>query len=289
MLISNRPMRHADTTLSRSGRSRQAWTPPALALVASVTIALTAAVSPAAAEEGAMPDAATIMDRYVEATGGKEAYDKIQNRVVQGLFEMADQGISGDLTIYAARPNRLYSVIQADALGTIERGTDGEVVWEKSDMAGPIIKDGQEKLDMLRDASFDRLVNWRQVYSRTETVGRETVDDRDCDKVEVTPAEGPSQFMYYERESGLLLRVDATLETQMGTITVESYMGDYQATDDILIPREVRIKVMGQERRLITRSVEHNVELPADRFNLPSDVQALFDQQSAEAAAAEKP
>ena len=289
MLISNRSTPCTGTTLSRPGHSRPAWTTLALTLAVAVAVSLTATVSPAAAEEAAMPDAAAIMDRYVEATGGKEAYEKIQNRVVQGLFEMADQGISGDLTIYAARPNRLYSIIQADALGTIERGTDGAVVWEKSDMAGPIIKDGQEKVDMLRDASFDRLVNWRQVYSRTETVGRETIGDKDCDKVEVTPAEGPSQFMYYDRESGLLLRVDATLETQMGTITVESYMGDYQATDDILIPREVRIKVMGQERRLITRSVEHNVDLPADRFNLPADVQALFDQQNAEPAAAEKP
>lgn len=236
------------------------------------------------AARGEHADAADILDRYVAVTGGKKAYKSIKNRVVRGTLELVAQGIKGDVTIYAARPNLLYSLIEAEALGKIERGTDGQVVWESSMMTGPVIKEGQEKLDMLRDATFDRQVAWRETFKGASTVGVETVDGKTCDKIEMTPEAGHPQYWYYERESGLLVRLDAKIETQMGAIDMESYMKDYQATDNILMPRELRINVLGQERRLTTTSVEHNVDLPADRFTLPEGVRALVKQQAAESA-----
>jgi hypothetical protein len=236
----------------------------------------TAAVEPA----GDLPSAEEVMNRYVEVTGGEEAYGKIQNRVVHGTFELAKQGIKGDVTIYSARPNLLYSVILVDALGKIERGSDGQTAWEKSDMTGPVIKAGQEKVDMLRDATFDRLVAWRETYAAAENTGTATVNGEVCDKLKMTPAEGHPQHLYFARGSGLLVRLDATVDSQADTLTVESYLNDYQVTDGIHLPRDIRIKVMGQERRLINNRVEHNVDLMEDLFKLPADVQALMEQQA---------
>ena len=251
-------------------------------LAALLALTLTATLGAPLALAADEPNAADILDRYVEVTGGKKAYEKIKNRVVHGTFELVGQGIKGDVTIYASRPNLLYSLIEAEALGKIERGTDGKVVWESSMMTGPVIKDGQEKADFLRDATFDRQVAWRDSFTSAKAVGVETVDGKECDKLEMTPAQGQPQYWYYQRESGLLVRLDATAETQMGPINVESYMQDYQATDDVLMPRDIRIVVMGQERRLTTSSVEHNVEMPADRFTLPEGVQALLQKEAAE-------
>ena len=241
----------------------------------------TAAEEAAAVEAaGDLPSAEEVMNRYVEVTGGEEAYEKIQNRVINGTFELPDQGIKGDVTIYTARPNLLYSVILIDALGKIERGSDGHTAWEKSDMTGPVIKSGQEKVNMLRDATFDRLVAWRDTFASAENTGTETVDGEVCDKLKMTPAEGHPQHLYFARGSGLLVRLDATVESQAGTLTVESYMSDYQVTDGIHLPRSIRVSVMGQERRLTNNTVEHNVELVDDLFKLPADVQALMEQQA---------
>ena len=100
--------------------------------------------STARAEE-ALPEAAEILDRYVEATGGLEAYDKIQNRMIKGTLELTGQGISLDITLYQARPQKSYNLIESEVTGKIEKGTSDGVAWEDSMMSGPRILEGEER------------------------------------------------------------------------------------------------------------------------------------------------
>ena len=61
----------------------------------------------------------------------------------------------------------------------------------------------------------------------------------------------------------------------MGSIPITSHVSDYRKVDGVLLPFKVKAVVMDQERMLVTESVEHNVKLPADRFELPQAIQAL--------------
>ena len=54
------------------------------------------------------PTAEQILDRYVEVTGGKAAYDKLHNRVSQGTMEIAGLGITGKFTLTQGEPDRMY-------------------------------------------------------------------------------------------------------------------------------------------------------------------------------------
>ena len=45
---------------------------------------------------------------------------------------------------------------------------------------------------------------------------------------------------------------------------------------------KARMKVMGQTRNIVTDSIKHNVEIPADRFKLPDEIQALVDKKKSE-------
>jgi hypothetical protein len=228
--------------------------------------------------EAPLPSAEELLDRYVEATGGPATYATIMNRRVKATLELPAQGITGSLTIWSAKPDRFYSIVEADAFGKIERGTDGNVVWEKNLMTGAVIKQGQEKIDMLRDSRLDRWTNWREVFRSAEPTGTATVGAKLCDKVSMIPAEGHPQTLYFERDTGLLVRVDQTIESQAGTLNVESALLDYREVDGIRLPFEVRVRVMGQERVITTLSVEHNVDMP-DRFALPEEVEALLAMQ----------
>ena len=104
-------------------------------------------------------------------------------------------------------------------------------------------------------------------------------------KVVVTPKDGKPQTLYFDQESNLAVRVDMVVENPMGTIPFTSYMSDYRDIDGILIPHTVEVEVMGQKRVIKTESVEHNVELPADRFALPAEVRSILEQEAGDAAA----
>ncbi len=221
----------------------------------------------------------SIVDRYVEVTGGLEAYAKVQNRVTEGLITLPSQGLEMNLTIYAAKPNKTYLIIKSPAVGTIESGTINGEAWSNSLMAGPVLKTGNEKVSILRDATFDRLVHWRQAYKQAEYVDSRDIAGTACDEIRMVPVEGLPQIFYYERESGLLAKIDAVMVSDAGELRIESYFGDYKRVDGILIPHNVRIIAMGQERVFTTKSCSHNVDLPSDRFDPPADVRALIAKQ----------
>lgn len=234
----------------------------------------------AQAEE--LPKAETILDKYIEATGGKAAYDKINNRVIKGSVEPVGSGMKLTMTVYAAKPNKTYALIESEAIGTIERGTTGDAAWENSLMGGPVVKSGQEKIEMLRDARFDRMAYWHDVYKQAECTAIEDVDGTSCYKIVMTPKEGKPHTFFLDKESSLLVKVEATVENPMGTFPVEVYTSDYKKVDGLLIAHKVRQMAAGQEIHIVTESIEHNVDLPADRFDPPAEVKELLGKEKAQ-------
>ncbi len=234
------------------------------------------------AAEANLPDGELILDKYVEVTGGIEAYEKIHNRVTKVTIEIVQAGIKATITIYHAKPNKVYTQAEMDALGKMEGGTNGDVAWELSTMTGPKIKEGQERADALREAFFDKLAYWRKVYQKAECIGVEPIEGRACYKVVMTPKTGKPQTFYFDQKTNLLVKVESIMEHQMGTIPIEVFMSDYKEIDGILFPHKAKAKVLGQERIITTESIKHNVEMPEDLFNLPEEIQALVNKAKSE-------
>jgi hypothetical protein len=234
------------------------------------------------ADEKKLPDAEIILDRFVEATGGLKAYNRIKNRVTESTFEISQMGIKAQITSCHAKPNLIYVRMVSDQMGTIESGSNGDVAWEKSMMMGSKIKEGDERDDALRDALFDPQAYWRDVYRKVTCVGIETVEGKLCYKVIMTPKIGNPQTLYFDKESHLLIKVEWIATLQMGTIPVEVFLGDYHEVDGISIPHRAKVKLMGQERLMTTTRVEHNVKLPEGIFKLPEEIQALMDTSKKE-------
>ena len=256
----------------------------ACTLLAVLVIACFAGTGALRAAGEKLPKGEKICDRYIEVTGGVKAYDKINNRVSKSTIDIPSQGMKLSMAIYAARPNRLYSIIESDVIGKMEKGISGDVVWEKSIMTGPVIKEGSERTQALQDATFDRLVHWRKIYKEAECVGVDTIAGRPCYKVVMTPKEGSPSTFYYEKESHLLAKVESVVESAAGRIPTESFLSDYREVDGIMIAHKITMHVMGQERVITVQSIENNVEMPQDRFMLPEDIKALVDKKKSEEA-----
>ena len=110
-----------------------------IALAAAVLFA-TGAARLAAADD--LPKAETILDKFIDATGGKAAYQKIHNEMTTGAMTIAANGISGTLTVYHAEPDKSYTEINIEGVGKLMEGTDGKVAWSLSAIQGPHVKEG---------------------------------------------------------------------------------------------------------------------------------------------------
>ncbi|UCE60569.1 MAG: hypothetical protein JSU63_02230 [Phycisphaerales bacterium] len=235
---------------------------------------------PAAAQEP-LPDAATVLDRYVQVTGGKAAYERIHNRVSKERVLHVEMDFEDSAVRYAATPNKNYTEIESEAFGAIRHGTDGDTVWYLADTIGPVIQEGAARTSGLHASAFNRAVRWRDLYKKVECVGEEVVEGKTCYKLIMTPHEGQPETRYYDKESGLLVKTATTrLFSGMPPMPMEVTFRDYKEVDGLLIAHESKqsMQQCGGTREMLftTTSIKHNVDLPADRFNPPKEILALM-------------
>jgi outer membrane lipoprotein-sorting protein len=240
-------------------------------------LVLTPAVS---ADEKKLPSAEQILDKSVEALGGKAAMEKLHSRVIKGTFEIAGMGIKGPLELYQKAPQKMYLEIDLGATGKTSSGTDGNTVWELTTLMGGRVLEGEERAMVLRDAMFNAELNWRKLYPKVECAGREEIDGKPCYKLVLTPEDGGPLIVYYDAKSFLQVRIEFTAKTALGSVPVTVTPSDYRRVDDVLIARKIIQKIaIGNQTQVFTyERIEHNVDIPDERFAPPEAVQALLDQ-----------
>ena len=229
---------------------------------------------PARAEK--LPKGDAVLDQYIEAMGGKAAFDKFRNSVSAGTMEIG--GIKGQLKLYQAAPNKMLMEVELAKLGKISEGTDGETAWASDPFSGARMKKGEERALAIRRATFND-AKWRDVYKSAECQGEEEVDGKPCYKVKLTTPEGHESTCWYDKKNHLLVRQTSKEKSASGEIEQESQVSDYKKVDGILQPYKLVLKVSGQEIVMTLDKIEHNVDMPADRFALPDEIKKLKEKE----------
>jgi hypothetical protein len=165
--------------------------------------------------------------------------------------------------------------VELAGIGKLRDGFDGQVAWSSNSIQGPHVKEGVERAQALQSSQFNAELNWRDVYTKAETTGVETVEGKECYRLVLTPKEGPPMTQFFDKQSGLLVKMTMTAQGPTGEIQVESILSDYRNEGDILIPHKIAQKAVGMDFSQTIDSVKHNVEIPKDRFDLPDEIKAL--------------
>jgi len=246
-------------------------------LIAAVGLAAQTTVTevPSTLTKSATPTGDTVLQHFIDATGGKAAYDAIKTRISTGTFTLTGKGINGTYKLYQAAPAKAYAVVDIQGVGKTEDGTDGKTAWELSALTGARIKTGAEAATEVRDSALDAHTLWKNYYKSAEVTGAENVNDKNCWKVVMTPNEGEPETDWFDKTSGLLLRESAVMDTPMGKIPVAADYSDYRKQGDLLLPFKLTQTVAGQQYEIALDKVELNADVPDSRFDLPAEIKAL--------------
>ena len=98
--------------------------------------ALALAVHAGAAAAQQLPPAAQVVERYVQAIGGRDVAARFHSRHVTAEMAMPAQGVTMTMESWTARPNKLFSKVGMSGM-TMTTGYDGSVAWVNSPMSGP--------------------------------------------------------------------------------------------------------------------------------------------------------
>lgn len=224
-----------------------------------------------------LPTGEAVLAHYVEATGGRAAYEKMHAHIEKGSMSMPAQNMKGTMTMYESQPGKQVMVIEFQGIGKMEEGTDGTIAWSSSALQGARLKEGDEKAFALRSAMGEtKFLDWKKIYKSVVTAGVEDVDGKPCYRVVLTPIAGKPETEYYEKESGLLVRQTAVAATPMGDVAVDARVSDYRKEGGVSMPHKIKQVLAGQTIEMTIDSVEINPEFAKDRFDPPADVKALI-------------
>jgi hypothetical protein len=224
------------------------------------------------APEAKQPDitAEQVLDKYIDATGSRQAYEKITSTTSKGTIDLPTQGIHGTVEFYAKAPNKRLEIATIQGIGEIKKGYDGQAGWSQDPFQGTRDMDGVELASFKRQAVFNAELKWRELYEKAELVGTNKVGDRDAYVVRLTPSVGKPITQYYDTQTFLLVRMDLVQEGPQGTIPVETYLSEYRDVDGVKLPFQLTEKTPIGEATLKVTEVKNNIPIDDAKFAKPA-------------------
>jgi zinc protease len=225
--------------------------------------------TPSATKAAALPTADQVLDHYVQASGGRVAWLKLNSRVSKGTIEIpAMNNLSGTVEIHEKAPNLMLAVINLGG-AAFEQGFDGTIAWQDNPQNGLRVLSGGELDDARREANFYHPLDLRENYTKLTVSGIERVDEHDTYAVEATRADGAPDKLYFDMQSGLLVRSVKHRYTPDGVTEFQADVEDYTEVDGVKLPFTVHQSGANAAFVIHFTEVHHNLQLTDGQFAKP--------------------
>lgn len=236
-----------------------------------------------------LPAAKDIVEKHIQAVGGRDAIKKHKARTTKAHFEMTGMmGVEGDVMIYAMAPDRMLVVTNIPGIGEIRQGFDGKVAWGIDPMQGPRVLSGKELEQGRQQADFYSDLNYEKYFKSMETVGKTEFAGVQTYEVKFVTSWDSELISYYDAESGLLRGNKVTQESPMGAIPTVTTLSEYKEFDGIKLPTKMVSKVMMGEQIITISEVTHGA-IDESLFTIPEEIKPLVPAEDPAKKDAEKP
>ena len=215
------------------------------------------------------PTADQILAKYTEALGGSAVIEKLKTRSMKGTWLTSD-GITLGYEVYQAAPDKLFTILNTPKQGVFERGFDGKTAWEKSSR-GVRDLEGTQLVYLKRYPDLFRDIKLQGQFTRISYGGKEKIDGKDVYVLRGTGVDGKGERLYFDAQSGLLVRRITSTTTMVGLIPEQVDYEDYREVDGMKVPFTIRITAIDSFWSSTRKFTEIKLNVPVDenKFNKP--------------------
>lgn len=222
-------------------------------------------------EESSNPAAVDqLLDKYVGALAGAQAIQKISTRVGRGTIALGANKFPFE--VFEKAPNKRMSVMHLPNGDSIT-AFDGNAGWLA--VPGQPLRDmtGAE-LDTARlDADFYFPLRVKQLFTDLRVASPEKVGDRDVARVVATKEGQPPLNLYFDSQSGLLVRLLRYTESPLGRVPTQIDYADYREVNGVRTPFRWTISRPGGRFTIQLENVQQNVPVDDAKFTKLTEAQ----------------
>ena len=162
-------------------------------------------------------------------------------------------------------------VIVMTPQGTIERGFDGTVGWEKG--AGGVTELAPATLDGLKKFLLYNNIKLKERFTQLRLGRRDKIGDHEVITIGARTADNRREQLYFDAQNGLLLRRIRYTPTMIGIIPEQIDFDDYRDVAGVKFPFTVKVAAVEVGNPIATRSyteIKLNVAIDDSKFKMPA-------------------
>ena len=213
-----------------------------------------------------------ILDGYIRALGGAQKLANLKSFQAKGTSEgYAEEKIP--VQIYAKAPGEraVFSQSPSGERATVYNGSMAWVLAPADDKPVPLV---QLTADDLEGAKLDAavtfptqlkqtLMNWRVSFPTQ-------IGDTDVEVVQGTMNGKTPVNFYFDKKTGLLLRMVRYSDTKVGLYSTETDFSDYRDVAGIKMPYHISVAWMDGRADMILSQIQPNVSIDDAKFGKPA-------------------
>jgi len=230
-----------------------------------------------------LPALDTILEKYVQALGGRVALESIKSRMTRLTLlrpklvnagtpsaAMIARAESWTVEITQQAPDKYLSVMTTPD-GVITQGFNGSVGWVKS-ASGQRAMSNAAIARIKQQADLQQELKLKERYAKLIVTGKERVAEREAWVIEALTPEQRREKLFFDAQSGLLLRRVSLTRTALGDDPEQTDYEDYRAVDGVKLPFRITVSYLDDNHygtARIVSEVQQNLTLKDAQFDPP--------------------
>jgi hypothetical protein len=262
---------------------RGSTVPVAMPGVNQGAFANTTRAEPGAPPPDTLPAVEAILDKYVQALGGRAAIENVKSRHTQVTMlrpmlvnggtpnaAMIARAETWTAEIYQKAPDKYLSIMTTPN-GVVTQGFNGAVGWVNTS-SGQRQMSNAALVQVKRLADLQQDLKIKERYPKMTVVGKEKIADREAWMIEASTDEQLRERFFFDAQNGLLLRRVAMTRTALGDDPEQTDFEDYRVVDGVKLPFKITVSYLDDNHygtaRIIS-AVKQNLTLEDAKFDPP--------------------
>ena len=246
-----------------------------------------------------LPSAASILDKYIQASGGAQRLAGLTSFVGKGTsVGFGGFGGGGDVEIVAKAPDKRSTIIlfkEETGRGDQIRTYDGRTGWVRTPLN--VLGEFQLNGGDLDGARFDAQLSFpgqiKQTLTNLKAGPPTSITDlpapssqsslqqdvalgqnHSVDVVQGTGPRGLLVTLYFDRQTGLLLRELRYGSSPIGRVPTQIDFGDYRDVNGIKLPFRITYAWLDGRDSIVLKEIKTNVPVDEAKFGRPAPLKS---------------
>jgi hypothetical protein len=219
-----------------------------------------------------------VLDKMIEAQGGRKALSAVKDSTISGSLEMNIMGMtmSGTITMHQKEPDKMRMDMAFSAQGmdmTISQACDGEKAWTTDPQSGSVqALTGKQLEDMKKQAlGTDATLHPDKYGISFAFKGKEKIEAKEYLVLEQIYKDGEKITMYIDPATYLIFKTKGPgTDPQTGAeVEAETFFSEYKKVGEITMAHVMSIHQSGAEfLRMTFATITLNTNLDDGIFSL---------------------